>query len=80
MSRSLRLLSLFAAAMLWTAGATAWAGSESSTQSQSSDKDMSIEEAADNLVEDSKKAGEKIYEGGKDAAEWTEEKVKEATD
>ena len=66
-------------AVLWGASAS-WAAGEQAPMTEPKDTDMSIEQATDNLVEDSKKAGEKISEEAKDAADWTEEKVKEATE
>ncbi|MEM7223785.1 MAG: hypothetical protein AAF495_12440 [Pseudomonadota bacterium] len=79
MIRPFKLMTILGLGLLWAAG-PAWAGDEATTKTDASQQDMSAEEAVDNLVEDSKKTGEAISEGAKDAADWTEEKVKEATD
>lgn len=55
----------------------AYAANEESTDSS---EDMSVGEAADNIVDDSKKVGDAVVEGAEDAYDSTKEAIEEATE
>lgn len=64
---------LFGLALAAGLSFAAGAGSDDITETGQSEQDMSVEEAADNFVDDAEKVGDKAVEVGEDIAEETED-------